>query len=176
MKIYSPKSSHIHTHHLDVTEKNTQHKPHQRSHRQLWLVVLRFDEEYVYGKILDSESCSRKVRIPLKQIEKWLFAFGGKRQGGFTILIQYKTSQELNQKLQLNPSLDKNSLTSPKFVFIDEQGFTQLHRAAIANDLPMMRNLIDAGWDTSIIDKQGKTALDYAKLLNHTEMIELLSQ
>ena len=71
----------------------------------------------------------------------------------------------------LAAQLESNSINTR-----NKDGKTALHIACEAGQLDIVDFLLDAGADRSILDDDGRTALNYAKLSGNTEIIKLLSQ
>ncbi len=57
-----------------------------------------------------------------------------------------------------------------------KSGITPVMLAACFSDLEMMALLLDRGGNTSVIDKSGMAAKDYAKKLGQKKMVEFLTQ
>ena len=57
----------------------------------------------------------------------------------------------------------------------NEKGLTLLHREAIAGNKTSIEVLLELGADKTVKTIQGKTALDYAKIMNWEHLIDLLS-
>ena len=55
-------------------------------------------------------------------------------------------------------------------------GATALHRAAYSGYLASATRLLEGGADLTLRDKSGKTALDLARSMGHSEVVALLSQ
>ncbi|MFD0700373.1 DUF2314 domain-containing protein [Myroides pelagicus] len=62
-----------------------------------------------------------------------------------------------------------------EITLIDEDGFTFLHREAIAGNLSTIEVLLEKGADKTMKSEDGKTALEYAQLLNWEHIIPVLS-
>lgn len=59
---------------------------------------------------------------------------------------------------------------------LDSDGYGALHAAARWGQVQSVRLLLDSGADVNLPDKDGRTALDYAKESRHEEVIKLLSE
>ena len=57
---------------------------------------------------------------------------------------------------------------------MDEEGWSMLHREALAGNLSPVRLLIEAGADKSQANVNGHTPLDLAKILGWPRIIQLL--
>ena len=55
-------------------------------------------------------------------------------------------------------------------------GSTALHYAARRGNLAIATRLLEGGADLTLRNKSGKTALDWARSLGHSEVVALLSQ
>ena len=55
-------------------------------------------------------------------------------------------------------------------------GFTALQWAAISGSLAIATRLLEGGADLTLRNKNGKTALDYAREYGQSEVVALLSQ
>ena len=55
-------------------------------------------------------------------------------------------------------------------------GWTALHLAAWYGNLASATRLLEGGADLTLRDKNGKTALDYARSRGNSEVVALLSQ
>ena len=55
-------------------------------------------------------------------------------------------------------------------------GLTALHFAAYNGYLAIATRLLEGGADLTLRDKNGKTALDFAREYGHSEVVALLSQ
>ena len=56
----------------------------------------------------------------------------------------------------------------------DEEGFTQLHREALAGNLALVNVLLANGADKNVRTKSGKTAADFAENLGWSEIAKVL--
>ena len=71
--------------------------------------------------------------------------------------------------------LGKGADIHAKCTWVDE-GLTQLHLAAKEGRVDVVKVLLAKGADASLRSKQDRTALDFAKEKNHTEVIQLLQK
>ena len=55
-------------------------------------------------------------------------------------------------------------------------GWTALHKAAFHGYLAIATRLLEGGADLTLRDKDGKTALDWARPRGYSEVVALLSQ
>lgn len=85
-------------------------------------------------------------------------------------LVEHPMSRNMKEKLveflQQHPAELSNA---------DEEGFTMLHREAIAGNLSSVEILLQQGADKNRKNNAGKTALDYAKQLDWQQLIPVLS-
>ena len=73
-----------------------------------------------------------------------------------TTAIKYLLEHSANQKT------DKNSLLMKDINCVDEEGRNILHRAAVVANVAVITKLLDAGVSLKAVEKNGKSALDYA--------------
>ncbi|MTG99138.1 DUF2314 domain-containing protein [Myroides sp. BIT-d1] len=85
-------------------------------------------------------------------------------------LIEHPMSK--NMKESLIEFLDKNP---EEITLVDPDGFTFLHREAIAGNLSTIEILLAKGADKHIKSEDGKTALEYAQYLKWDHIIPVLS-
>ena len=62
------------------------------------------------------------------------------------------------------------------FVHQQDFGSTALHWAAARGNLAIATRLLEGGADLTLRDKDGNTALDYARSNGNSEVVALLSQ
>ncbi|WP_423736035.1 DUF2314 domain-containing protein [Chitinophaga caseinilytica] len=84
---------------------------------------------------------------------------------------QEEHPMSINMKDSLRDFLQKNPAEAGK---ADEEGFTMLHREAIAGNRSTVEALLQAGADKSARTRSGKTALDFARQLNWQHLLPLL--
>ena len=59
---------------------------------------------------------------------------------------------------------------------VDSQGYTALHKAALANNLGIAVLLISGGANVDEVDSEGLTAIDLASMSGHRPMVEALTE
>src|SRR4051812_34979829 len=79
----------------------------------------------------------------------------------------------LDKGARLNSKMYEDHYFSWRLYYFMGLG-TVLHKAADMGKLDVVRYLISKGADTSIRDAIGRTALDWAELKHHSEIVELL--
>ncbi len=85
-------------------------------------------------------------------------------------LIEHPMSKNMQESLHDFIKTNPNELTAQ-----DEQGYTFLHREAIAGNSTIVKVLIDSGADVNAKTHSNKTALDFARQLKWEHLIPLLS-
>jgi uncharacterized protein YegJ (DUF2314 family) len=69
----------------------------------MWLTVTGLENGYIYGRLdndpveLTSISCGDRVRVPLKDLNDWLYTDGDEMKGGRTIEVLRKIQQEMQK-------------------------------------------------------------------------------
>ncbi|RFM31583.1 DUF2314 domain-containing protein [Chitinophaga silvisoli] len=86
-------------------------------------------------------------------------------------LIEHPMSKNMRQKVAEHLQQDPAIINA-----VDENGYTLLHKEAIAGNRTLIEELLAAGADTSLKTNNGKTALDFAKALNWEHIIPLLEK
>lgn len=86
-------------------------------------------------------------------------------------LIEHPMSKNMRQKVAGHLQQDPAIINAA-----DENGYTLLHKEAIAGNRTLIEELLAAGADTSLKTNNGKTALDFAKALNWEHIIPLLEK
>jgi uncharacterized protein YegJ (DUF2314 family) len=67
----------------------------------MWLTVTGLENGYIYGRLdndpieLTSIRCGDRVRVPLKDLNDWLYTSGEQMIGGYTIEVLRKIQQEM---------------------------------------------------------------------------------
>ena len=56
----------------------------------------------------------------------------------------------------------------------DEDGYTPLHHEAIAGNAPLVKAMLELGADPAATTQEGLTALDFARLMDWQNVIEIL--
>lgn len=74
--------------------------------------------------------------------------------------------EQFEQYVKENPSIVTDA---------DEEGFTQLHREALAGNLALVNVLLANGADKNVRTKSGKTASDFAKHLGWKDIVKALA-
>jgi uncharacterized protein YegJ (DUF2314 family) len=86
-------------------------------------------------------------------------------------LIDHPMSRNMKEKLAEFITQHPGELTNT-----DELGYTILHKETIAGNLTSVEVLLSLGADKTTKTHSGKTALDFAKLLNWEQLITLLEK
>ncbi len=84
-------------------------------------------------------------------------------------LIDHPMSMNMREQMKKYLKENPSELSS-----IDDEGFTLLHYEAIAGNKTMLEVLLEAGADKNIKSKSGKTAYEYAKIMNWKNLEEIL--
>ena len=74
--------------------------------------------------------------------------------------------EKFEQYVKENPSIVTDA---------DEEGFTQLHREALAGNLALVNVLLANGADKNVRTKSGKTAADLAENLGWKDIVKALA-
>ncbi len=86
-------------------------------------------------------------------------------------LIEHPMSVNMKEKLQKFLSQNPKEITQA-----DDEGYTMLHREAIAGNRTAVEILLAKGADKNAKNIHGKTALDYARALGWDHVVQALSE
>lgn len=86
-------------------------------------------------------------------------------------LIEHPMSNTMKEKLIEFLTTNPNEISNT-----DDEGYSLLHREAIAGNLAIVETLLSKGADKNVKTSQGQTALDFAKKLNWEHLIQLLEK
>jgi len=131
-----------------------------------------------YGGFTIQAIRSEMTNQELKEHDKaWGLDFGDCNE----ILLAYQQKEnpenlvEHPMSINMKESIIKFIKENPnEITFMDENGYTFLHREVIAGNLTSVKILLEAGADKNIKTNQGETALDFAVKLKWAHIISVL--